>query len=257
MRDMARAKAPARRTRSRTASPAGDAAAILLREVGAPDNINRVAIDRLRCVVAWAAADEPTRIRVVDELTAALWRLATSPVFGEIQSSAWNADPAFVVMIAVGKAIDRLIRARLPLGEPTLRALAEIAAVRAEYSAKRLATQLEAFAAHAAISPALDLAILALADRYAWDDALAARLRALVPPVVDAAAARTDATERALIAAIARGDRASRAVYADWLETRGDHRGAAFLRADDPPRSPARAAVAPAWCARLGLAVSR
>ena len=225
-----------------------DAAKLLLRAVGKPDNINTVAIDQLACVKAWAAADVATRVAVVDDLTRALAAVCASKAFADIQSSAWNIRHEFTVMVALGKAIDRLIRARLPLSNATLCTLATICVHRADFSALRLTAQLEH---HGAPDLELELAIAAMLERFSWDKPLCARLEKLLGPIVDGSAARRDPTERALIAAAAKGERGSREVYADWLETRGALREAAFLRASDPEKSPIASLVAPAWRKRL------
>src|SRR5204863_8578581 len=125
-------------------------------------------------------------------------------------------------MVSLGKAIDRLIRARLPLSESTLCDLVEIAAQRADFSIARLVAQLEHAAAAHAIGPELDLAIGRLIARVAWDKDMTARLGAVVAPVEDLSKKRADPRERDLIAGCT--DEAGRTVYADWLEERGDHR---------------------------------
>ena len=216
-------KRPAKR------AAAANAAVVLRREVGKPRNINTVAVDKLKCVVAWAKADEATRVRVVGQLTTALVTLVRGPSFAEVKSSAWNSDPAFTPMVSLGKAIDRLIRGRLPLPEAMLCNLAEIAAQRADFSTLRLVAQLEHFAKQHVIGPQLDLAIAGLIERNGWDKDLIARLWALIAPVKDLATQRDAARERELLATSR--DAVGRMVYADWLEEHGDHRGAAFLRA--------------------------
>ena len=54
------------------------------------------------------------------------------------------------------------------------------------------------------------------------------RVLRVAPP--DLAIERFDLVEQQLVRAVARGDEASRLVYADWLEQRGDHERARFLR---------------------------
>jgi uncharacterized protein (TIGR02996 family) len=54
------------------------------------------------------------------------------------------------------------------------------------------------------------------------------RVRRVAPP--DLALERMEPVERELVRATARGDDASRLVYADWLEERQDHARARFLR---------------------------
>lgn len=52
------------------------------------------------------------------------------------------------------------------------------------------------------------------------------------PAIAESAPLDRDATERSLLAAIATGDEVSRLTYADWLEARGEHERASFLRVE-------------------------
>ena len=226
---------------ARKSSPADT----LLRAVGKPRNINTVAVADLACVRGWLTAAPAARVVVVEDLTAALATVRASEAFADIRGSAWNIRYEFTVMVALGKAIDRLIRARLPLAEETLVELASIAVDRADFSVRYLATQLEAFRAAQPIGLELELAIAGVLEAYRWDAKLVKRLWKVIGPV---ATRRRDATETALITAIAGGDTDSVAIYADWLEAHGDRRGAAYLRAPD---GMARILVPPAWRARL------
>jgi hypothetical protein len=219
----------ARRPSTKKGKPK-NAAAELARAVGTPRNINTVAVDQLACVKRWATLDEPSRVRIVGELVTALAALSRKPVFEDIRTSAWNIRPEFTTMVSLGKAIDRLIRARLPLPAATLCTLAHVVAQRSDVSALRLTAQLEHHAKQHPVTPALELAAAAMILRFAWDKDMVARLWAVIGPVVDCSKERADPIEQQLLAAVEAGDSASLHVYADRLEERGEHRGARFLR---------------------------
>lgn len=216
---------------------------ILLAAVGAPKNINTIKIDQLACVKAWAAADAAERVRAIDELARAFGKLRSTAAYADVRTAAWAIGPVFTKLVALGKAIDRLIRARANLGEETLAQLAAASAERREISSLRVIAQLEHHVASGrAIGWPLECAIAVLIDQLDYTPPAQQRLYALISPVVDSP------VEPRLVAAIAGGDRASRVVYADWLEERGDRRGAAYVR--DPNRVTARL-VRPAWAASL------
>ena len=162
----------------------GNAATALLKAVGKPKNINTVDVEAQPCVLAWLKLREEERANVVAELAAALTTLSGKPVWHDIKSSAWNNKYEFTQMVAVGKAIDRLIRARLPLTEATLTALCRICIDRADFSVKHLTSQLEHYGKTEAVGPDLRAAMVGITERFAWSDydAVRARLAWLIAP---------------------------------------------------------------------------
>lgn len=173
---MAKAKAKAK-------PKAPNAAKTLLAAVGKPDNINTVAVDELRCVRGWLKEDEPTRIRIVGELATALDKMrANKAVWEDIRTSAWNIKYQFTQMVALGKAIDRLLRARMRIDEATLTTLAVIARERADFSVLRLTAQLEHYGKTLPVGAKLRAAMVALAERNSWNAKLRARLSWLAAP---------------------------------------------------------------------------
>jgi uncharacterized protein (TIGR02996 family) len=83
------------------------------------------------------------------------------------------------------------------------------------------------------------------------------RVRDVTPPLFEASYHPISAEEAALVDAIVTGDVASRMIYADWLEGRGDHARADIVRRlaeGDPPDHDLLLALAPTnvrWRARV------
>jgi hypothetical protein len=149
----------------------------LLRAVGKPENINTVDVAGLPIIATWLEEDVPTRVAIVDQLATALDEMrADRAVWTDIKSSSWNIDYAFTRMVALGKAIDRLIRPKLPFAETTLTTLARIVVERADLSELRLLAQLEHFAKTQPVSPTLREAMLAMSQRFSWNPKLVARI---------------------------------------------------------------------------------
>ena len=178
---MAKAKAKAK---PKSKSKAASAAKTLFKEIGKPDNINTVDVEDARCVQQWLKLDDDARVQVVAELATALDDLRSSPNWHDIQDSAWNSKYEFTQMVALGRAIDRLIRARLPLDELTLTKLAHVVAERSDLSALRLTAQLEHYGKTQPVGPTLRAAMLALNQRFGWSDydKMRARLSWLAAP---------------------------------------------------------------------------
>lgn len=149
----------------------------LLAAVGTPPSIHDVDIAGLPCVVAWLAEPVTTRAEVVGELARALDALRQKPVWEEMRCVvAWGASYDFTTMIALSKAIDRLIRAKLPLSETTLTLLAQIVLDRTDFSELRLTAQLEHFAKTQPVSPTLREAMLVMSQEFSWNPKLVARI---------------------------------------------------------------------------------
>jgi hypothetical protein len=161
-----------------------NAAAALLKAVGKPKNINTVEVEEKPCVKAWLKLREEERANVVAELADALTKLAADPEWHDIKSSAWNYKYEFTQMVALGKAIDRMIRARLPLTETTLTQLARICVDRADFSVKHLTSQLEHYGKSQVVGEELRAAMVAITTRFSWSDydAVRARLAWLIAP---------------------------------------------------------------------------
>lgn len=149
----------------------------LLRAVGKPDNINLIDVAALPIVLGWLEEDAPTRIAIVDELATALDRMrADREVWLDIKSLAWGARYEFAHMVALGKAIDRLIRPKLALSEATLTTLATIVVERCDFSELRLIAQLEHYAKTQPVGPALRAAMLGMKERFSWNAKAVARI---------------------------------------------------------------------------------
>lgn len=148
----------------------GNAARVLLAAVGKPRNINTVAVDALPCVKQWLTLADVERVQVVRELAGALDAMRGTPDWEDVHDSAWNIKYAFTKMVALGKALDRLLRARLPLDEATLTTLCKIVVERHDFSVLRLTAQLEHYGASQPVGPDLRAAMLAINERYSWGD---------------------------------------------------------------------------------------
>ena len=161
-----------------------NAATALLKAIGKPKNINTVDVETQPCVLAWLKLREEERATIVGELATALTALRDQPVWHDIKSSAWNGQHEFTQMVALGKAIDRMLRARLPLSEATLTALCRICVDRADFSVKHLTSQLEHYGKDQVVGPDLRAAMVAITERFAWSDydAVRARLAWLIAP---------------------------------------------------------------------------
>lgn len=176
---MAKAK---KRTAKKPAK--GGAAAVLFKAIGKPRNINTVDVEGKPCVKRWLALADVERAATVAELATALDAMRGKPSWYDIKSSAWNIKYEFTQMVALGKAIDRLLRARLPLDEATLVKLAHTAVERSDFSVRHLTAQLEHFGKTRVVGPELRAAMVAITERFAWRDydAMRARLAWLISP---------------------------------------------------------------------------
>jgi adenylate kinase family enzyme len=149
----------------------------LLRAVGKPRNINTIDVATLPIIATWLDEDAPTRIAIVDDLATALDEMrANREVWDDIKSLAWGARYEFTQMVALGKAIDRMIRPKLSLPEATLIKLVRIVAERADCSELRVTAQCEHYAKTQPVSQAFREALLDLSKRFAWNEKLVARI---------------------------------------------------------------------------------
>jgi hypothetical protein len=149
----------------------------LFKAVGKPRNINTIDVAGLPIITGWLDQDAPARIAIVDELATALDEMrANREVWLDIKSLAWGARYEFTQMVALGKAIDRLIRPKLAFPETTLVTLATIVVERSDFSELRLIAQLEHYAKTQPVSPKLRAALLAMSARFAWNAKAVARI---------------------------------------------------------------------------------
>ena len=90
----------------------------------------------------------------------------------------------FPLWVSLGKAIERLIRGKLPLSEATLTTLAQVVVQRPDFSVKHLTTQLEHYGKTQVVGDTLRAAMVAINERYSWSDyeAMRARLAWLISP---------------------------------------------------------------------------
>jgi hypothetical protein len=182
---MAKPKAKAKaKTKTKAKAKAAGAAAVLFKAIGKPDNINTVDVAAKPCVKKWLALSDADRANVVAELASALDAMRALPVWEDIRPSAWNGKYEFTQMVSLGKAIDRLIRAKLPLTEATLTKLAHVVVARPDLSVKHLTSQLEHYGKTQVVGPDLRAAMVAINERYSWSDyeTMRARLAWLISP---------------------------------------------------------------------------
>lgn len=192
---MAKAKA---KPKAKAKAKSAGAAKVLFAEIGKPDNINTVAVENAACIKKWLALDAVARAGIVAELATALDAMRSTAVWQDICTSAWNIKYEFTQMVALGRAIDRLVRARIPLDEPTLVKLAHVVAERSDLSVLRLTAQLEHYGKTQVVGPDLRAAMLALIERFASSDdaAMRARLSWLTAPTQAERIGVTSATPR-------------------------------------------------------------
>jgi hypothetical protein len=169
---------------AKTTKKKAGAAAVLFKAIGKPDNINTVDVAAKPCVKKWLALPDADRANVVAELASALDAMRANPVWEDIRPSAWNDKYEFTQMVALGKAIDRLLRGKLPLTEATLTKLAHVVVHRADFSVKHLTSQLEHYGKTQVVGDALRAAMVAINERYSWSDyqAMRSRLAWLISP---------------------------------------------------------------------------
>ncbi|MDQ3335140.1 MAG: hypothetical protein M4D80_08260 [Myxococcota bacterium] len=163
---------------------AAGAAEVLFKAIGKPRNINTVDVAAKPCVKKWLARPDAERADIVAELASALDAMRALPDWEDIRPCAWNFKYEFTQMVSLGKAIDRLIRGKLPLTEATLTKLAHVVVHRSDFSVKHLTTQLEHYGKTQVVGGALRAAMVAINERYSWSDyeAMRARLAWLISP---------------------------------------------------------------------------
>lgn len=177
-------RTPAKKQLANKKPRGGGAAAVLFKAVGKPDNINTVEVEGKPCVKRWLALGEVERAATVAELATALDAMRKRGSWEDIRSSAWNSKYEFTQMVALGKAIDRLVRARLPLDEATLVKLARTVVDRDDFSVRHLTAQLEHYGKTQVVGPELRAAMVGMTKRFSWRDydAMRARLAWLISP---------------------------------------------------------------------------
>jgi hypothetical protein len=107
---------------------------------------------------------------------------AKRALWNDIRECAWHDAYEFTQMVALDKAIDRLIRAKLPLAEVTLTTLSKIVVQRSDFSASHLTAQLEHYAKTQPVSATLRAAVRAIAKDLSWKKKLVARLGWVAAP---------------------------------------------------------------------------
>jgi hypothetical protein len=122
-------------------------------------------------------------VAIVAELAVALDAMRSKrAIWNDIRESAWNDRYEFTQMVALGKAIDRLIRGKLALAEPTLTTLAKIVIQRNDCSELRLTAQLEHYAKTQPVSGTLRAALRAMTKHFSWKKKLVARINWVAAP---------------------------------------------------------------------------